>query len=218
MCFLPSRFCSAIFEILLPYSINFLIKYGHKVIFAISHYENLPFEIPQNWSWCYLEDIATDDLGKTLDKVKNRGEYYPYLRSVNVRWGEISLDDLKEMRFEDKEINQYSIKKGDLLICEGGEAGRCAVWNNKEYVLFQNAIHRVRFYNNINPYFYMYVLWLYNDLQILEEHSKGVTIKHLTKSSLNMIPLPLPPLREQKKIVDAFESICGNIHIIIDEL
>ena len=183
-----------------------------------SHYENLPFEIPQNWSWCYLEDIATDDLGKTLDKVKNRGEYYPYLRSVNVRWGEISLDDLKEMRFEDKEINQYSIKKGDLLICEGGEAGRCAVWNNKENVLFQNAIHRVRFYNNINPYFYMYVLWLYNDLQILEEHSKGVTIKHLTKSSLNMIPLPLPPLREQKKIVDAFESICGNIHIIIDEL
>ena len=144
---------------------------------AISHYENLPFEIPQNWVWCYLEEIAVDDLGKTLDKVKNRGEYYPYLRSVNVRWGEICLDDLKEMRFEDKEVSQYSIKKGDLLICEGGEAGRCAIWHNEENILFQNAIHRVRFYNNINPYFYMYVLWLYNDLGILEKHSKGMTIK-----------------------------------------
>ncbi|MDL2244405.1 restriction endonuclease subunit S [Parabacteroides sp. OttesenSCG-928-J18] len=179
-----------------------------------SHYENLPFGIPENWTWCYLEEIATDDLGKTLDKVRNRGEYYPYLRSVNVRWGEISLNDLKEMKFEDREINQYSIKKGDLLICEGGEAGRCAVWNNEENVFFQNAIHRVRFYGTINPYFYMYVLWLYNDLQILEQYSKGVTIKHLTKSAIKMIPLPLPPINEQKKIVDGLESI----YTILDEL
>ena len=185
---------------------------------VISHYENLPFEIPQNWNWCYLEDIATDDLGKTLDKIKNRGEYYPYLRSVNVRWGGISLDDLKEMRFEDKEINQYSIKKGDLLICEGGEAGRCAVWDKEENVLFQNAIHRVRFYGTINSYFYMYALWLYNDLQILEEYTKGVTIKHLTKSSLNKIPLPFPPVSEQKRIVDAIESIYGNMHVFLNEL
>ena len=185
---------------------------------AISHYENLPFEIPENWAWCYLEEIATNDLGKTLDKVKNRGEYYPYLRSVNVRWGEINLDDLKEMRFEDKEINQYSIKKGDLLICEGGEAGRCAVWRNEDSILFQNALHRVRFYYNINPYFYMYVLWLFNDLQILEEYTKGVTIKHLTKSSLNMMPLPLPPISEQKKIVDTLNSFYGNMRAILDEL
>ena len=183
-----------------------------------SHYENLPFEIPENWAWCYLEEIATNDLGKTLDKVKNRGEYYPYLRSVNVRWGEINLDDLKEMRFEDKEINQYSIKKGDLLICEGGEAGRCAVWGNEDSILFQNALHRVRFYYNINPYFYMYVLWLFNDLQILEEYTKGVTIKHLTKSSLNMMPLPLPPISEQKKIVDTLNSFYRNMRAILDEL
>lgn len=185
---------------------------------AISHYENLHFEIPQNWTWCYLEDIAIDDLGKTLDKVKNRGEYYPYLRSINVRWGDVNLDDLKEMRFEDKELSQYRIKKYDLLICEGGEAGRCAVWSREDNILYQNAIHRVRFYGNINSYFYMYVLHLYNDMQILEKYSKGVTISHLTKSSLNKIPLPLPPLKEQRRIIDAFESICNNIHIILDEL
>lgn len=178
----------------------------------------MPFEIPGNWVWCYLEDIAADDLGKTLDKDKNQGEYHPYLRSINVRWGKICLDDLKEMRFEAEEANRYRIEKGDLLICEGGEAGRCAVWDRDDNILYQNAIHRVRFYGNISSLFYMYVLSLYNDLQILEKHSRGVTIKHLTKSSLNKIPLPLPPLKEQKKIVDIFESICANMDTILDEL
>ncbi|WP_175620871.1 restriction endonuclease subunit S [Chryseobacterium schmidteae] len=180
-----------------------------------SHY---PFEIPKTWEWCYLQDIATNDLGKTLDKAKNHGKYHPYLRSVNVRWGEIILEDLKEMKFEDEEINHYCIKKGDLLICEGGEVGRCGVWNREDNILYQNAIHRVRFYGNIYPYFYMHILWYYNDIQLLDKYSKGVTIKHLTKSSLSIIPFPLPPISEQKRIVKKIEEIFASLDEIVNSI
>jgi len=180
-----------------------------------SHY---PFEIPKSWEWCYFEDIATNDLGKTLDKIKNQGKYYPYLRSVNVRWGEVILDDLKEMKFEDIEIYRYSIEKGDLLVCEGGEVGRCAVWERENSILYQNAIHRVRFHCKIDSYLYMYFLWHYNDIHFLDNYSKGVTIKHLTKSSLNTIPFPLPPLSEQKRIVQKIEEIFVSFDKIINSI
>ncbi|WP_185205215.1 restriction endonuclease subunit S [Chryseobacterium sp. C3] len=180
-----------------------------------SHY---PFEIPKSWEWCYFEDISTNDLGKTLDKIKNQGKYYPYLRSVNVRWGEVNLDDLKEMKFEDIEIYRYSIEKGDLLVCEGGEVGRCAVWDRENSILYQNAIHRVRFHCKIDSYLYMYFLWHYNDIRFLDNYSKGVTIKHLTKSSLNTIPFPLPPLSEQKRIVQKIEEIFDSIDKIINSI
>jgi len=180
-----------------------------------SHY---PFEIPKSWEWCYFEDISTNDLGKTLDKIKNQGKYYPYLRSVNVRWGEVNLDDLKEMKFEDIEIYRYSIEKGDLLVCEGGEVGRCAVWDRENSILYQNAIHRVRFHCKIDSYLYMYFLWHYNDIRFLDNYSKGVTIKHLTKSSLNTIPFPLPPLSEQKRIVQKIEEIFASIDKIINSI
>ncbi|WP_294317626.1 restriction endonuclease subunit S [uncultured Chryseobacterium sp.] len=180
-----------------------------------SHY---PFEIPKSWEWCYFEEISTNDLGKTLDKIKNQGKYYPYLRSVNVRWGEVNLDDLKEMKFEDIEIYRYSIENGDLLVCEGGEVGRCAVWDRDNSILYQNAIHRVRFHCNIDSYLYMYFLWYYNDIRFLDNYSKGVTIKHLTKSSLNTIPFPLPPLSEQKRIVQKIEEIFASIDKIINSI
>jgi type I restriction enzyme S subunit len=139
----------------------------------ISHY---PFEIPKSWAWCRLIDIANIALGKTLDKQKNEGEFRTYLRSVNIRWGHVDLDDLKEMKFEESEFEKYNILDGDLLICEGGEAGRCAVWRNQPVsARYQNAIHRVRFYAKINSDFYMYALWHYNNSKILEEYCKGVS-------------------------------------------
>ncbi|OJV78768.1 MAG: hypothetical protein BGO34_02220 [Bacteroidia bacterium 44-10] len=174
--------------------------------------------IPETWIWCRLEDIAQSDLGKTLDKAKNKGIYRPYLRSVNIRWGSIDLNDLNQMKFEDEEIPRYTIQKNDLLICEGGEAGRCAVWAYEDSILYQNAIHRIRFHKLIHPYFYLYVIWLYNDINLLDEFTKGVTIKHLTKSALNNIPFPLPPMNEQIKIVDIIENLFSILKSIVDEL
>ena len=125
------------------------------------YYADTPFEIPESWCWSTLPSIASVELGKTLDKAKNMGLYHPYLRSVNVQWGYIDLSDLNEMKFEEYEIDKYSIKMNDLLICEGGDVGRCCIWERNDTFLYQNALHRVRFYADLEPKFYLYVMMLY---------------------------------------------------------
>src|SRR5258705_11029405 len=82
-----------------------------------------------------------------LDKAKHQsGRRLRYLRNVNVRWGSIETDDLLEMHFEDDELERFGLKAGDVLVCEGGEPGRSAVWDGRLPDLkFQKAIHRVRF-------------------------------------------------------------------------
>ena len=150
-----------------------------------------PFDLPDCWEWTTFPTVAHVELGKTLDKVKNTGTYYPYLRSVNVQWGYVDLSDVKEMKFEPEEIERYTIKKNDLLICEGGDVGRCCVWNKNESILYQNAIHRVRFYNSINCNFYMYFMMYLEAKGTLKRISNGVTIKHLTNTVLSNITIPL---------------------------
>jgi type I restriction enzyme S subunit len=170
--------------------------------------ENLPFAVPEGWTWTRLESIATDILGKTLDNFKNTGEYTPYLCNINIKWGSFDLQSIRKMRFEKEELEKYNIKRNDLLLCEGGEIGKCAVWNEKETNLkFQNAIHRIRFCNDISPYFFMLFFMYYKASNKLEKYGKGVTIKHLTKESLNTIFLPLPPLAEQARIVKKVEEL-----------
>ena len=141
--------------------------------------ENIPFEIPESWTWVHLNQIAESSLGKTLDKAKNTGDPQPYLCSINVYWDGISLEKVKEALFEESELSKYRLQKGDLLICEGGDVGRCAIWNRDEIMYYQNALHRVRFYGEIVPSFYLYVLHLYKEIGIINEYCKGVTIKHL---------------------------------------
>ena len=169
--------------------------------------EEKPFEIPEGWMWVHLNYIANSSLGKTLDKVKNTGDYKPYLCSINVYWNGISLEKVKEARFEETELEKYSLKRGDLLICEGGDVGRSAVWEEDIPMCYQNALHRVRFYHDINPYFYKYLIECYKGIGIINQFSKGVTIKHLVQSSLNAMWLPLPPLAEQKRIVAKIEEL-----------
>ena len=169
--------------------------------------EEKPFEIPEGWMWVHLNYIANSSLGKTLDKVKNTGDYKPYLCSINVYWNGISLEKVKEARFEETELEKYSLKHGDLLICEGGDVGRSAVWEEDIPMCYQNALHRVRFYHDINPYFYKYLIECYKGIGIINQFSKGVTIKHLVQSSLNAMWLPLPPLAEQKRIVAKIEEL-----------
>lgn len=169
------------------------------------HYQN----IPKSWCICTIADIAVSELGKTLDKEKNKGEYKPYLCSANVLWNRFDLSGLKQMRFEDDETDRYSIKKNDLIICEGGDAGRCAVWTSDDSIMFQNALHRVRFYYGISPYFIMYVLMFLKQNGLLEEYCKGVTIKHFTKTALSGLQIPLPPIGEQYRIVSKIEEYFG---------
>ena len=169
--------------------------------------DEVPFDIPERWEWVTLKQIAVTALGKTLDKSKNIGEYRPYLCSINVYWTGIDLSTVKQARFEDSELSKYQLNKGDLLICEGGDVGRSAVWDRDEEMYYQNALHRVRFYGNIEPRFFQLLMESYKGAKILDNYSKGMTIKHLVQNSLNSIYFPLPPLAEQRRIVEKIKQL-----------
>ena len=136
-----------------------------------------------------------------LDKKKVEGIPLQYLRNINVRWGYFELSDLLEMPFKIEEKDRYSIRKGDLVICEGGEPGRCAIWDNDTDIMYQKALHRMRpFYGILNQYL-SFVLMQYSNSGYLEKYYTGSTIKHLTGESLSSIPVPIPSYHEQQQIV-----------------
>lgn len=155
-----------------------------------------------NWEYKKLGDVCVSELGKTLNQSKDIGTHRPYLCAINIQWDSLNLSNLKQARFEDDELERYSVQKGDLLVCEGGDVGRAAIWDNSEPMLYQNALHRLRFSKGFYPRFYLFCLRSLKNKGVLDNrYAKGVTIKHLVKSSLMSIPVPVPPLSEQKRIV-----------------
>ena len=167
-----------------------------------------------------IKDVADTRLGKMLDKEKNIGRKRKYLRNINVRWFDFDLSDLIEMRIKDNEIEKYSITKGDLVMCEGGEPGRCAVWNKEQTIFYQKALHRIRFSEKSNPYFYMYYFWLINQSGFLSKYFTGTGIKHLTGQSLAKVPIPICSREQQNKIVSYIENkikLTANIETTIDQ-
>ena len=174
--------------------------------------DEVPFDIPDSWEWVTLQTIATSSLGKTLDKAKNKGNLKPYLCSINVYWDGIDLTTVKEARLEENELPKYLLRPGDLLICEGGDVGRSAVWESTQEMYYQNALHRVRFYGGVNPHYFQLLLECYKGNQILDAYSKGMTIKHLVQTALNTIVFPLPPLSEQNRIVNAAKRLLPYLH------
>ena len=166
-----------------------------------------------------LGDITDSRLGKMLDKEKNRGLPHKYLRNINVRWFQFDLSDLLEMKIEESEIEKYTVVKGDLVICEGGEPGRCAVWENDEPMFYQKALHRVRFTDGSNPKFYMYYLWLAAQTGNLHSYFTGTGIKHLTGQSLSKVTVPTAERFIQDRIVMNIEeeiSTCDFIEQTIN--
>ena len=166
-----------------------------------------PFDIPESWKWVHLNQIAESSLGKTLDKGKNTGDYCPYLCSINVYWNGVSLEKVKEARFTEDDKKKYRLKRGDLLICEGGDVGRTAIWDSDQEMYYQNALHRVKFFGASFSQYFKMVIECYKGLGILDAYSKGMTIKHLVQNSLYALWLPLPPLAEQKRIVAKIEEL-----------
>lgn len=169
--------------------------------------DEVPFEIPEGWKWVRLPSVSSSCLGKMLDRQKNSGTLMPYLRNVNVRWGSFDLTDLLEMKFEDVEDDRFLIRKNDLVMCEGGEPGRCAIWTQDTPIHFQKACHRIRFAQSLNVAFFYHVFCLYASNGIFSNLYTGTTIKHLTGQSLDRVVVPLPPLAEQKRIVARLEEI-----------
>jgi len=161
-----------------------------------------------------LEEIGVSELGKTLNSNKDTGELTPYLCSINIHWTCINLEEVKKTRFTKEEQRKYILLKNDLLVCEGGDIGRCFIWDLPIPMYYQNALHRIRFYNEINPFFFKFAIEYYKNIHILDKYSKGVTIKHLTKTALHSICFPLPPLSEQRRIVEKIEELLA----LVDDL
>lgn len=158
--------------------------------------------LPETWTWVPLAAVASSVLGKMLDKAKNMGEPRPYLRNINVRWRGFGLSDVLEMRFQDGEEERYGLRPGDVLVCEGGEPGRAAVWREAASDMrFQKALHRVRCSDLLVPDWLVNVLQTHAWSGLLFTYFTGSGIAHLTGVSLTRVPVPLPPVEEQAEII-----------------
>ena len=177
--------------------------------------ESKSFAVPASWAWVSVEAVSDSRLGKMLNKGKNKGSPRRYLRNINVRWFDFDLSDVLEMRFEDTELLEFSLRPGDVMICEGGEPGRAAVWDQREDdIYFQKAIHRVRFLDFVDGQYFVNVLRASADDGRLAEYFTGTTIKHFTGTALRAYIFPLPPLTEQHRIVakiDELMALCDRM-------
>lgn len=175
----------------------------------------------KGWLVKKLGELCKSDLGKTLNASKDTGKMRPYLCAINIHWNEIDLSTLKQTKFDDEELERYSVVKGDLLVCEGGDVGRSAIWKEDKVIQYQNALHRIRFGKKIIAIYCLFVLQYLKVNGILDgRYGKGVTIKHLVKSSLLSIPIPVPPLELQEsfaKKIQAIESQKESINRSIAE-
>ena len=154
----------------------------------------------EGWKVQKVSEIADTCLGKMLDKKKNKGSPKPYLRNLNVQWFDINLNDIQEMRFEDSEYERYAIKKGDLVICEGGYPGRGAIWQHEEDIFFQKALHRIRSHNEIYNQWILYYIYLSDCNGSLKSNFTGAGIQHFTGKALKNLAIPTP----QESIAEAY--------------
>lgn len=173
----------------------------------------------EGWEYKKLGEICSSELGKTLNKSKDKGVLHPYICAINILWDKIDLTTLKETNFKEDEIERYTVKYGDLLVCEGGDTGRAAIWDRKESILYQNALHRLRFSEGVDARFVLYNLWYKKRIgEIDHKYSKGVTILHLVKSALLSIPILIPPKSTQLAIVSELDKINELIRLKKEQL
>ena len=167
----------------------------------------------EGWKMVKLGEVCESRLGKTLNSSTDIGKPYEYLCAVNIQWDKIDLSILKTTLFSNEEVEKFKIQKGDLLVCEGGEAGRAAIWDDEKTILYQNALHRIRFKNNVMlPRFCMHYLRKLKFEGIIDKnYARGATIKHLVTKSLYSIPIPLPLLEEQHRIVGILDAAFAKI-------
>lgn len=170
-------------------------------------------EIPEHWEVKRLKYIATIVLGKMLCN-EDKGNYKlkPYLKSKNIQWLNTDINSVDEMWFSEKEMLEYRLKKGDLILSEGGEVGKTCIWNNELAECYiQNSAHKVTVYNeNISEY-YLYIFFTIGKFGVFDSIVNRVSIGHLTKDKLSNIEIINPPKDEQQKIVEHIENLTIKI-------
>ena len=167
--------------------------------------EEIPFEIPQNWVWARIGHLYQHNTGKALNASNTRGSLKKYLTTSNVYWGNFDFSVVKEMPFTDEEIDKCTVSKGDLLVCEGGDIGRAAVWTYDYNICIQNHIHRLRAYCEICTRYIYNIFWLYKRNGNIG--GKGIGIQGLSANALHNILIPVPPFAEQYRIVEKMDMM-----------
>ena len=163
------------------------------------HYGNVPFEVPNGWVWCKLGDIFQHNNGKQKTSSNQNGKLLKYITTSNVYWGRFDLSEIKEMRFLESELAKCTAKRGDLLVCEGGDIGRAAIWDYDQIICFQNHLHRLRGFVPICTKYFLFSLMFCKIKGLIK--GKGIGLMTLSANDLHNIPIPLPPLAEQQRIV-----------------
>ena len=152
-----------------------------------------------------LGELFQHNTGKALNAANRAGQLKPYITTSNLYWDCFELDNLKEMHFSESEIEKCTVIKGDLLVCEGGDIGRAAIWPYDYPMCIQNHIHRLRAYVPICTRFFYYLFDLYKHAGWIG--GKGIGIQGLSSNAIHVLLFPLPPLTEQHRIVSAIDSI-----------
>ena len=179
--------------------------------------DEVPFDIPESWSWCTLGEIYTHTTGKALKKTNNKGTLRKYITTSNLYWNSFDFTEVREMYFTDDELEKCTIKKGDLILCNGGDVGRAAIWNYDYDICYQNHVSRLRPKNeNINNSFFLYLIMIYKQQGML--NGKGVGITSLSASDLLSAVVPLPPYSEQNRIAEEIECFYEQLNIINNQL
>lgn len=171
--------------------------------------EDILFDIPETWEWIRLGTLFQHNTGKALNSSNTKGVKRKYITTSNLYWNGFKLDNLREMLFTDEEMIKCSVKKGDLLVCEGGDIGRAAIWNYDYSMCIQNHIHKLRPYIQINIEFYYNVFYVYKTSGFIG--GKGIGIQGLSSNALDKLLLPLPPSKEQDRICERWKTIFAKI-------
>lgn len=169
-----------------------------------------PFEIPESWKWVYIGDIFSHNTGKAQNSSGAiNGVIRKFITTSNLYWNSFDFSKVKEMPFTEQELKRCTVQKGDLLVCEGGDCGRSAIWTYDEEVCIQNHVHRLRPYKEISIEYFYYLFYLYKFTGKLR--GRGVAIQGLSNEAIHKVICPLPPLAEQKRIVTKIEELLPYI-------
>ena len=156
------------------------------------------------WTWCPIGELFEIGAGKTMSVAARNGtDKTPFLRTSNVLWDEVDISSVDEMSIPEHEMPAKLLKRGDLLVCEGGEIGRAAIWYGQiKKITFQNHLHRLRpIAPNVEPRFYVYFLQsAFTQLGLFEGAGNKTTIPNLSRSRLAGLDVPQPSLVEQQAI------------------
>lgn len=156
------------------------------------------------WPKSKAGELFEIQLGKMLNEKARTGDTFPYLANFNVRWGKFDLSELNRMAFSDREQEKFALQSNDLLMCEGGEIGRCAVWlENDSTIFYQKALHRLRpIDERVSSHFMYYYMHYLSTMGDLPKLVGETSIAHLTREKLVALPIPVPPRAIQNKIVE----------------